>query len=311
MLTPNYALTTKRAREVLPAQVPFRDAVSNMQRVALLLCALESEHPQSLREAMLDKLHQPYRKDIVPGLAELLELEHPKLLGVCLSGAGPSLLALTLGESAEVKQLVEETYRRTGNTFTSGGLRASSRFHDESETLSFANVGQAVVRILEYSDDSVTGLPELCGLLPQRDGAYGARKGVALHASAYEEEPIGGISAESSDDVALCSKIGSRSGHGVEVGSTDLRLVDCGGINTPAVGVVLGPPGIICNRRDDPARQALLCRILLQRRCRNGVLRHLEACRLPCCHIRDAEKVRGRRDMQRGHYGTRDLSASW
>jgi homoserine kinase len=128
VLTPNFALTTKRAREVLPAQVPFRDAVSNMQRVALLLCALESEHPQSLREAMLDKLHQPYRKDIVPGLAELLELEHPKLLGVCLSGAGPSLLALTLGESAEVKQLVEETYRRTGNTFTTRWLKGEQPF---------------------------------------------------------------------------------------------------------------------------------------------------------------------------------------
>jgi len=81
-----------------------------------------------LREAMLDKLHQPYRKHIVPGLTELLELEHPKLLGVCLSGAGPSLLALTLGESAEVKQLVEETYRTTGNTFTTRWLKGEQPF---------------------------------------------------------------------------------------------------------------------------------------------------------------------------------------
>jgi homoserine kinase len=128
VLTPDYALTTVRAREVLPAQIPFRDAVSNMQRVALLLCALESEHPKSLREAMVDKLHQPYRKDIVPGLADLLELEHPKLLGVCLSGAGPSLLALTLGESLEVKDLIERTYRRTGNSFTTRWLKGEQPF---------------------------------------------------------------------------------------------------------------------------------------------------------------------------------------
>jgi homoserine kinase len=128
VLTPNYALTTKRAREVLPAQVPFRDAVSNMQRVALLLCALESEHPQSLREAMLDKLHQPYRKEIVPGLTELLELEHPNLLGVCLSGAGPSLLALSLGESAEVQYLVEESYSKTGHPFTMRWLKGEQPF---------------------------------------------------------------------------------------------------------------------------------------------------------------------------------------
>ncbi len=128
VLTPDYALTTVRAREVLPAQVPFRDAVSNMQRVALLLCSLESEHPNSLREAMVDRLHQPYRKDIVPGLAELLELQHPKLLGVCLSGAGPSLLALTLGESPEVKDLIERTYRRTGNSFTTRWLKGEQPF---------------------------------------------------------------------------------------------------------------------------------------------------------------------------------------
>lgn len=128
VLTPNYALTTMSAREVLPAQVPFRDAVSNMQRLALLLCSLESEHPKSLREAMVDKLHQPYRKDIVPGLADLLELEHPKLLGVCLSGAGPSLLALTLGESLEVKELIERTYRKTGNSFTTRWLKGEQPF---------------------------------------------------------------------------------------------------------------------------------------------------------------------------------------
>lgn len=128
VLTPEYSLTTVRAREVLPAHVPFRDAVSNMQRVALLLCALESEHPKSLREAMVDKLHQPYRKDIVPGLSELLELEHPKLLGVCLSGAGPSLLALTIGESQEVKELIERTYRGTGNSFTTRWLKAEQPF---------------------------------------------------------------------------------------------------------------------------------------------------------------------------------------
>lgn len=128
VLTPEYALTTVHAREVLPATVPFRDAVSNMQRLALLLCSLETGHPVSLREAMIDKLHQPYRKGIVPGLAELLELQHPKLLGVCLSGAGPSLLALTMGESAEVKELVEETYRKTGHGFQTRWLKGEQPF---------------------------------------------------------------------------------------------------------------------------------------------------------------------------------------
>lgn len=128
VLTPDYALTTSRAREVLPTHVPFRDAVSNMQRLALLLCSLESEQPQSLREAMIDRLHQPYRKDLVPGLGAMLDLKHPELLGVCLSGAGPSLLALTLGESDEVRELIEETYRATGHPFRTRYLKGEQPF---------------------------------------------------------------------------------------------------------------------------------------------------------------------------------------
>jgi homoserine kinase len=128
VLTPDLPLPTRQARGVLPAQVPLRDAVSNMQRVALLLCALEGERPQSLREAMIDRLHQPYRAPLVPGLTDLLELEHPELLGICLSGAGPSLLALTLGESAAVRELVESTYRQTGYPFTTRWLRGEQPF---------------------------------------------------------------------------------------------------------------------------------------------------------------------------------------
>jgi len=48
-----------------------------------------------LRTAMRDRLHQPYRASFVPGLPEMLALEAPGLLGVALSGAGPSVLALT------------------------------------------------------------------------------------------------------------------------------------------------------------------------------------------------------------------------
>jgi homoserine kinase len=135
VLTPDVALTTERSREVLPAQVPFRDAVSNLQRLALLLCSLEGQDPRSLRDAMrealIDKLHQPYRQHIVPGLAAMLELEHPALLGVCLSGAGPSLLALTLGESLAVQQMVEESYRATGKGFTTRWLRGEQPFPQE------------------------------------------------------------------------------------------------------------------------------------------------------------------------------------
>ena len=56
------------------------------------------------------KLHQPYRKTLIPGLTEVLESLHPKthtgLLGVCLSGAGPTILALATDHFEFVAQSI-------------------------------------------------------------------------------------------------------------------------------------------------------------------------------------------------------------
>ena len=71
-----------------------------MQRLALLTTALGQSPPDPdlIYEAMQDKVHQPYRKTLIPGLTEVLESispkTHPGLLGICLSGAGPTILAL-------------------------------------------------------------------------------------------------------------------------------------------------------------------------------------------------------------------------
>ncbi len=70
-----------------------------------------------LREALKDRLHQPYRASIVPGLKEALELRHPSLLGVCLSGAGPSVVALAQHNLEEVSALLAEIYIRKSIPF--------------------------------------------------------------------------------------------------------------------------------------------------------------------------------------------------
>jgi homoserine kinase len=56
-----------------------------------------------------DRWHQPYRAPLVPGLSEVLALEHPDLLGICLSGAGPSLLAFARGDTAALGELIQKT----------------------------------------------------------------------------------------------------------------------------------------------------------------------------------------------------------
>jgi homoserine kinase len=100
---PEFSLSTAKARKALPAMVPRADAVFNVGRVALLLAAMQSGRLDLLREAAQDRLHQPYRAPLVPGMPEVLvEGERAGALACFLSGAGPTLLALTAGDGDEI-----------------------------------------------------------------------------------------------------------------------------------------------------------------------------------------------------------------
>ena len=112
--TPELGLHTAHARRVLPADVPLADAIFNLQRALLMLHALRSGRYEDLREAMKDRWHQPARTDLVPGLAEAIACDDPSVLGVCLSGAGPSIVALTTSDHAEVAALMASLYDRLG-----------------------------------------------------------------------------------------------------------------------------------------------------------------------------------------------------
>jgi homoserine kinase len=112
--TPEARVKTTEARAVLPATLSREDAIFNLQRVALLLQAVQFDRPELLREALRDRWHQQYRARLVPGLAEALALEHPDLVGVCLSGSGPTVVALSAGETAGIEQALTGIYGRLG-----------------------------------------------------------------------------------------------------------------------------------------------------------------------------------------------------
>jgi homoserine kinase len=122
--TPDVPLDTSYARSVLPGTIRMRDAVFNLQRTVLLIHALEAGRHADLREAMRDKWHQPFRMPLVPALAEAIALEHPGLLGVCLSGAGPSILALVHGHDEEIAARIAGLYNQLGLSHTIRKLRA-------------------------------------------------------------------------------------------------------------------------------------------------------------------------------------------
>jgi homoserine kinase len=123
--TPHLGLHTSHARRVLPREVPLADAIYNVQRALLFVRALESGRYEDLREAMRDRWHQPARAPLVPGLAEAIAFEDPAVLGVCLSGAGPSILALAIPDGVtRAAALFEGLYKRLGLPCTIRALSA-------------------------------------------------------------------------------------------------------------------------------------------------------------------------------------------
>ena len=133
VLTPELALPTAASRKALPKRVLREDAVFNVQRVALLLEALHSGDFSMLREAIRDRLHQPFRQKLAPGLERALALEHPDLLGVCLSGAGPSIVALGERNFDAIEKLLEESFRPCGLGYAMRRLRAHQDAHSAPE----------------------------------------------------------------------------------------------------------------------------------------------------------------------------------
>ncbi len=92
---PTRSLSTAEARRVLPAAYSRHDTVANLQATALLVAAFASDHPDLLRTAMRDRLHQPFRAPLCPLFSRLQPVaEMPGVLGLALSGAGPAVLLL-------------------------------------------------------------------------------------------------------------------------------------------------------------------------------------------------------------------------
>ncbi len=113
VVIPSLEMTTKRAREVLPKQVPFQDAVFNLTRLALLLAGLATDRLDLLAAGSEDRLHQPYRAGLLPGMEAIIEEgRRAGALAAFLSGAGSSLLALVSGDGEEIGRRMSERWQR-------------------------------------------------------------------------------------------------------------------------------------------------------------------------------------------------------
>jgi len=119
-IVPAFEVSTAKARSVLPTEYSRKDLVFNLQRLAVLTTALSRSppDPELIYEAMKDRVHQPYRKELIPGLPQVLASvtpsTHPGLLGICLSGAGPTILALAVNNYDAIAQAAADVFAQFG-----------------------------------------------------------------------------------------------------------------------------------------------------------------------------------------------------
>jgi len=110
---PDYELATDISRSVLPKEVPMKDATFNTRRTAMFVEAVHTKDAELMKLALQDKLHQPYRTKLVPGLQDIMDnLKHEEnVIGCVLSGAGPAMLIVSQRNNLDrIKSIVSDTW---------------------------------------------------------------------------------------------------------------------------------------------------------------------------------------------------------
>jgi homoserine kinase len=128
LFIPNTSLLTKKSRGVLPKRIPRADAIYNASRVALWIAALRERRWDWLDVATQDRLHQPYRAKLVPGMYALFDAaRNAGAYGVALSGAGPSIIAFTKENANKVARAMQRTAQRIGIEGTTRSVAPSAQ----------------------------------------------------------------------------------------------------------------------------------------------------------------------------------------
>jgi homoserine kinase len=114
-VVPAVQLSTEVARSVLPEAIPLKDVTFNLQRAALFWPALLARRFELVREAMRDRVHQPYRQTLIPGLEEVLQIRDVDgLVGVALSGAGPTVMAIASSNFQKISEELVAVFAKSG-----------------------------------------------------------------------------------------------------------------------------------------------------------------------------------------------------
>lgn len=117
VVTPDFELSTREAREVLPRTVPLESMVANQAALAGLVSACHSGDLELLARCLEDRVVTPARAPLIPGCSEVMEAAREAgALGSGLSGSGPSVFALCEGpeDAGKVARSMSDAYRKAG-----------------------------------------------------------------------------------------------------------------------------------------------------------------------------------------------------
>lgn len=113
VIAPNFKIDTKDSRAVLPHKIPFSDAVSNISKATMLVTSLATGNYKNLGIAMDDRLHQPYRKVLIPGMERVFKAAKlAGALGVSISGSGSSIVALANKNFKKIGASMRDAFHR-------------------------------------------------------------------------------------------------------------------------------------------------------------------------------------------------------
>jgi len=112
---PKLETSTRAARSLLPSKVPFQDALANLRNASRITAAFFEKKYQEARGSFSDRLHQPYRATLVPGLEDAIKsAEKAGAIGAFLSGAGPTVMAICLKGESSIGAAMKRSLQKAG-----------------------------------------------------------------------------------------------------------------------------------------------------------------------------------------------------
>lgn len=118
LIIPDFELKTSESRAVLPEKVDFKDAVFNLKKSAMLVASIVNKDFALLKKSLDDRLHQPYRSKLIPGMNEIfLKINENPSSACFLSGAGPTLAVFSCDDKINLESVVSDVWDKQNISF--------------------------------------------------------------------------------------------------------------------------------------------------------------------------------------------------